>query len=294
MSHHYVNQLIHIVWSTHNQQQIIPKHIIADLYAYISAILKAKNGKVFAISGPSDHIHLCTLLPPDISLSTLIGHVKACSSKWIKSKENIDPNFSWQNGYLAISTQEDRLDGVCSYIRSEETRHQTKSYAGELLLMLKQQKIEINEKYYLQNSHSRIYVHAIWSTNNRIPYLKKEIRLLMYEQMKEVINSSRGFVHAIGGVEDHVHVFMEMPKNIPLSDLIRDVKTKVTHWLKENDKARCRDFEWQAGYGAFTMSQSSVEGVKRYIEKQEDHHHKQTPEEEWNEFLKKCGYLIPR
>jgi putative transposase len=102
MSHHFVNQLIHAMWSTNNQQHVISPHLKSDLYAYITAIIKAKNGKVFAIGGSFDHIHLLGLLPPDISLSTLLGHVKACSSKWIKTKKNSDPNFylaKWLSSY---------------------------------------------------------------------------------------------------------------------------------------------------------------------------------------------------
>lgn len=280
------------MWSTENQQYVISSGIKGDLYAYITAIIKAKNGKVFAIDGASDHLHLLVVLPPEISLSMLLGHVKACSSKWLKSLETVDPRFSWQNGYLAISTQEDRIDGVCSYIRSDEVRHQSKSYSEELVAMLNQQNIGYNEKYFLQNSHSKVYVHAIWSTHNRIPLLDKQIRYNLYNQMTDVVVSNRGNIHAIGGVEDHVHILLEMPKDKALSDLVREVKTAATHWLKDQDRSRYHDFAWQIGYGAFTVSYSGVEGVKSYIQEQEMHHHKKTSKEEWDEFLVRRGAVL--
>lgn len=291
MSHHLVNQFIHIMWSTQNQKNIIFPVIKTDLYAYITSIVKARNGRVFAIGGCADHVHLLILLPPDVSLSTLIGYIKACSSKWLKSKDGADPHFTWQNGYLGMSTQEDRLDHVCSYIRSDEIRHQTKnhSYSEELKSMLKRQNIEYNERYFLENSHSKIYVHAVWSTHNRHPCLNKDIRHNLYNQVIDVVTGGRGIVHAIGGIEDHVHILMEMPKDKALSDLIRDVKTSSTHWLKSRDGPSFPDFEWQVGYGAFTVSYSSIEDVKRYIVCQEKHHQKQTTHEEWNEFLQKNG-----
>lgn len=292
MSHHQVNQLIHTMWSTENQQYAISPQLKGDLYAYITAIIKAKNGKVFAIGGSTDHVHLLALLPPEISLSMFLGHIKACSSKWLKTRETVDPRFSWQNGYLAISTQEDRMDGVCSYIRSDEVRHQSKSYSEELIAMLKQQNIEYNEKYFLQNSHSRVYVHAIWSTYNRTPFLDKGIRPHLYNQMTDVVVNNRGIIHAIGGIEDHVHILLEMPKDKALSDLIRDVKTTATHWLKGQDRSRYNDFAWQVGYGAFTVSYSGVEGVKSYIQQQEIHHHKKTSKEEWDEFFMKRGAVL--
>jgi putative transposase len=288
MSHHHVNQLIHTLWSTEAQKHLISNTLKNKLCAYITAIVNAKNGRVIAIQAAADHIHLLALLPADISLSLFLGHIKACSSKWLKTHECTHKDFSWQNGYLAISTQQDRLDGVCSYIRSDEVRHQKKSYPEELLGMIKQQNMDYNPDYYLQSSLSKIYVHSIWSTNNRIAYLDKNIRDNLYQQMRGVISSSRGIVHSIGGVEDHIHILMEAPKDKALSDLIREVKTSSTHWLKGQNEMRYRGFEWQTGYGAFTVSCSSVESVRYYIDQQEEHHRKLTFNDEWAGFLRKC------
>lgn len=289
MAHHQVNQLIHILWSTNNQQHIISPSIKSELYAYITTLVTAKKGRIFAIDGSGDHIHILTLLPPEISLSALIGHVKACSSKWIKFRETADPHFTWQNGYLAMSTQGDKLNSVCSYIRSEEKRHQSKSYIEEFVMMLKQQNIAYNEQYYLQNSYAKVFVHAVWSTYNRIPYLDKCLWDNLHNQMKDVISNSRGNVHAIGGVEDHIHILMETPKDKSLSDLIRDLKVASTHWLKTVDRSKFRDFEWQTGYSASTISYSSIENVKGYIDRQEEHHRHQTYQTEWDEFLHRNG-----
>jgi REP element-mobilizing transposase RayT len=256
-----------------------------------------KNGKIFVINGFTDHIHALPLLPPEISITTLLTHVKASSSKWIKSKKNIDPNFAWQTGYLAISIQGNRFDNVCNYIRNDVLRHEfnsltnPKTYLEELESILKQQNIEYHPNYFPQSSISKIYVHAIWSTNNRAPYLYKDIRNNLYDRLKETIINNRGIVHAIGGVEDHVHILMEAPKATSLSDLIGNIKTDATHWLKAQDSSSFQNFAWQTGYGAFTMSHSSIENVKEYINGQEEHHHIKTCKEEWDEFLQKSGYV---
>lgn len=291
MSHHLVSQFIHVMWSTRNQQYLIPSSVKNELYAYISAIVKSKNGRIFAIGGPTDHIHFLLLLPANESLSSLLGYVKASSSKWIKYKTTVDPQFSWQDGYLAVSTQKDRLNSVCSFIKSDEMNHQSKSYPEQLVEFLKKQNITYNEQYYLENSHSQLLVHAIWSTNKRIPYLDKTNQCSLHAPIKEVIIGCRGKVHAIGGIEDHIHILMEMPKNKSLSDLMQVIKTTATHWLKEKDKRKFYDFEWQTGYGAYTISYSNIETVKNYIEKQEEHHLSQSFQEEWDEFLK-GGYKL--
>lgn len=293
MGHSLVNQLIHAAWSTNDQQFFIPHAIKNELYAYITTLINTKNGRVFSCGGTTDHIHVLFMLPADISLSNLLGHVKACTSKWIKYRNSIDPKFSWQKGYIAFSIQEGRINKVCNYIKSDEARHKSssKSYNDELSELLKQQDIPIDERYYLQNSHSKICVHAVWTTNNRSPDLYKDIRNDLYGQIQAVITNSSGQVHAVGGIEDHVHVLFEAPKNVALCDLIKDIKINTSHWLKNRDRSKFRDFEWQVGYGGFSVSLSNVNAIKRYINRQEEHHRVRTYAEEWNEMLfilKRC------
>lgn len=292
MSHHNVNQLIHAMWSTLNQQYLIPPSINNELHAYITTVIKSKNGKVFLTGGSNDHVHFLFLLPPELSLGDLLRHVKAHSSKWIKSRKEIDPEFSWQTGYFATSTQKSRMDSVCNYIRTDEARHQLKkqNYAEELRSMLKLQNIEYDEKYFQQNSFSRVLVHAVWSTCNRVPCLDRSLRNNLYDHIRSVVSDFRGVVLEIGGIEDHVHVFMEVPRDQALSDAMREIKTSSTHWLKKADSSSYKNFEWQTGYAGFTVSLAHLEIVKKYIQQQEEHHRKQTFTDEWDQFLLK-NYL---
>ena len=113
------------------------------------------------------------------------------------------------------------------------------------------------------------------------------MRQNLYNQISHVITNSKGIIHEIGGIEDHLHILMEMPKNKTLSDLIREIKTNSTHWLKSLN-TEYDQFEWQIGYGAFTVSYSNLEVVRNYIQKQEEHHLQHTCKPEW-EFLNSIG-----
>ncbi len=190
MSHHYINQLIHVMWSTHDQKYRFSKEVKNELQAYISGIVKSLKGIVFATGGAEDHIHILFNLPADLSLSNFMKNIKANSSRWLKTQKKVVGEFSWQTGFTAISVQKDRLRKVCEYISSDESRHESKSYADELLTMLNQQSIAFNERFYLHNSHSKIYVHTIWSTHCRMPYLSKEVTKGLYAKMTEVVISS--------------------------------------------------------------------------------------------------------
>ena len=95
---------------------------------------------------------------------------------------------------------------------------------------------------------------------------------------------------SIGGVADHVHMLIGLKATHSLSDVMRDVKRASSKWVHEiiGDSA----FAWQEGYGAFTVSASMREDVRRYIERQEEHHRTRTFREEYLEFLTRSGVVF--
>lgn len=287
MSHHFVQQLIHVMWATRNQEFTLTDSIRKELYAYLSTVIKSKEGYLLLADGSQDHVHCLISMPPVMSLSNMMQLIKSFTSKWLKTKSEIHPNFSWQDGYAAISLQDDRKGSVFSYIKNDVQRHCTMNYRDELTKILTMQNMSFNEKYLLESSYSKVFVHSIWTTKNRIPYLDKSIRPLVYSEISQAIKKSKGVTHAIGGVEDHVHLLMEIPKDMALSDIIREVKCSGINILKAHDSS----FEWQTGYGAFSISLSTVETVKRYIDNQEEHHKKSTTLDEWKEFISKKGLV---
>ena len=287
MSHHFVQQLIHVMWSTRDQKFFISEPVRRELYAYLSSVIKSKEGHLLLAGGSSDHVHCLISMPPKLSLSNLMQSIKSFSSKWIKSKSEIDPQFSWQDGYTAISLQEDRKESVYSYIKNEEERHRKMGFKKELEGILTLQGIPINEHYFLENSHSKVLIHLIWSTKGRIPYIKKSIRPSLYTELSRVIKENKGTTHAIGGIEDHVHVLIEMPKDKALSDLVRETKAAGTNFISHHEPS----FEWQTGFGAFSISLSTLDAAKKYIQNQEEHHRTKTTSDEWDLFISKKGIL---
>lgn len=90
----------------------------------------------------------------------------------------------------------------------------------------------------------------------------------------------------MGGVADHVHLLAKLSPMIAISDMLRLIKTNTSKMVNENFKPK-HPFEWQAGYGAFSVSESRNEAVRKYILNQEEHHRKRTLEEEFIELLQK-------
>ena len=93
---------------------------------------------------------------------------------------------------------------------------------------------------------------------------------------------------AAGGVFDHIHLYASMPSTISVADFVNAVKSNSSRWVHES-YSRLRNFAWQDGYGAFSVSKSEQEKVVRYIRNQEEHHRKRTLKEEFVGLLEKHG-----
>ena len=132
-------------------------------------------------------------------------------------------------------------------------------------------------------SLTHLLVHAIFSTKDRRPFLQsEEVRNEIYAYMAGTLKNLGCHPIKIGGVEDHVHVFSSLSKNIAFSDLIGRLKGASSRRLKEKG---LHGFCWQNGYGAFSVSESNVEAVTAYILNQTEHHKKFSYQEEIREIF---------
>ena len=132
------------------------------------------------------------------------------------------------------------------------------------------------------------FFHFIWSTKGREPWISKEIQERLYNYIAGIIKQQNAQLLAIGGIADHVHLLVRFEDIEKLSFFIRDIKANSSLWISKNFPDRS-SFEWQQGYGSFTVSSSNLEKVKTYIHNQEEHHQKVTFAEEYCNFLKKHG-----
>ncbi len=127
-------------------------------------------------------------------------------------------------------------------------------------------------------------VHLIYSTKHRHASLTPAIRSKLYAYQAGVLKEMSSPAIAVGGVVDHVHTLFVLSKNDALCKVVEEVKKSSSKWLKTQGNAFAR-FSWQNGYGAFSVSESQVEHVRNYIERQEEHHRTMTFQEEFRMFL---------
>jgi putative transposase len=143
----------------------------------------------------------------------------------------------------------------------------------------------IQQTSIMANTYTQIYIHYVFAVQNRLGLIQNRWRDDLYKYMSGTIANKEHKLLAIGGMPDHVHVLVSMsPKQSP-SDLMADVKRSSSLWINENRFVMGK-FTWQEGYGAFSYGKSQIHDVANYIERQEQHHRKQTFMEEYLEFLR--------
>ncbi len=139
----------------------------------------------------------------------------------------------------------------------------------------------------MPSTHLALHYHIIFSTRDRTPIIANPRRERLHAYLGGVVRNVGGVPEAIGGVADHVHLLIGLRATHCLADVVRDVKSVSSRWAR--DEMRDALFTWQEGYGAFTVSPSQIETVRRYIAGQEEHHRGRTFQEEYVEFLQRSG-----
>ena len=139
----------------------------------------------------------------------------------------------------------------------------------------------------MAQSLAQIYLHLVWSTKNRIPFLSDEtLREEMHAYLAGACKNMGSPPLKVGGVEDHVHVACRFSRKMALSDFVRRLKKESSKWIKTRDPS-LQSFYWQDGYGAFSVSPSHVEALQGYIANQVEHHREEGFKEEFRRLLKK-------
>ncbi len=137
----------------------------------------------------------------------------------------------------------------------------------------------------MPQSLSSILIHLIFSTKNREPFISPEIETELYPYMASIFKAIKSPALIINGTSDHLHTLFSLSRVITIANLVEEVKTESSKWIKTKG-TEFRDFHWQNGYGAFSIGQSQVPSVKRYIERQKEHHRRITFQDEYRKFLK--------
>lgn len=136
----------------------------------------------------------------------------------------------------------------------------------------------------------KVYIHFVWSTKNRHPFLSSnEIRLKVWNHIGENAKEKGIFIDFINGYSDHCHCLVSLGIDQTIQKVMQLIKGESSFWINKN-RLTNEKFEWQDEYFAVSVSESMLNKVREYIKNQEEHHSKKTFQQEYDEFISKYGF----
>ncbi len=140
----------------------------------------------------------------------------------------------------------------------------------------------------MPGTYSQLLLHVVFSTKGRTPWIAPEIAERLYPYIGGIVRAEKGVLYDIGGVEDHIHMYLRWRPDGSVSDLMRAVKARSSKWVHET-YPNLAAFAWQEGYSVFSVSKSQEEAVKKYIVGQAEHHRKEDFKLEFLRILRAHG-----
>lgn len=143
----------------------------------------------------------------------------------------------------------------------------------------------------MPQSLARLHVHLVFSTKNRESLITDTVRGSLHAYMAAVLQNLGCAPVLINSMEDHVHILFDLSRTVAVRQAVEDVKKSSSKWIKAQG-AEFSAFAWQAGYGAFAVSESMVPTVRRYIAGQAEHHRQRSFQDELREFFKRHNIVF--
>jgi putative transposase len=139
-------------------------------------------------------------------------------------------------------------------------------------------------------SFTKVYIHFVWSTKNRVPYLSTlDLRLAMWKHIRENAEKKAIYIDFVSGHKEHCHCLVSLGDDQTMRKIMQLIKGESSYWMNKQNIIEGK-FEWQDEYYAVSVSESLVNIVRDYIKNQEKHHAHKTWENEYNEFIEKFGF----
>ena len=140
-------------------------------------------------------------------------------------------------------------------------------------------------------SYVKLIYHIVFRTKGSVQAINTENARDLYAYIYGITKSYNAFVHRIGGMPDHIHILLELPPTISLSEFMRELKKSTSKWIKESKKFP-HFIGWAEGYAAFSYSRDEICAVTNYIKNQKEHHRVISFSEEYRKFIVESGIEI--
>ncbi|MEZ6143551.1 MAG: IS200/IS605 family transposase [Zavarzinella sp.] len=140
----------------------------------------------------------------------------------------------------------------------------------------------------MSQTYSLVYIHVVFSTKDRFPFLHSEIRARVHAYLATIARQHGCAPVEVGGMADHVHLAIRLSRTITIAKLVEELKTDSSKWIKTLSPTMDK-FSWQRGYGCFSVGPADIQNLQKYIQEQEVHHKTKTFQDEFLRFCTKYG-----
>ena len=144
----------------------------------------------------------------------------------------------------------------------------------------------------MPSTHHNIKLHIVFGTKGRLPLIEPSWQNRLHEFLGGCLRDAGAHPIEVGGVADHVHLLVGLPTTISVAALMANVKSVTSGWI--HGEIGNREFQWQEGYGVFSVSPADLDTVRRYVSSQAGHHLKKSFQEEYREMLARAGVAFDK
>jgi putative transposase len=135
----------------------------------------------------------------------------------------------------------------------------------------------------------KVWLHFVWSTKERFPYLQDDIRAKVFEHIRSNAREKGIFIDFINGYVDHVHCLISLGSDQTIAGIMHSIKGESSFWMNKNSLTKAR-FAWQDEYFVASVANSEIDRVRNYIKNQEEHHKAVSFDQEFERFLLRAGF----
>jgi len=147
MGHTYANLIYHLVFSTKERRALLSQEVLERLIPFVGGVVRHRKGKLLAMNGTENHVHLLASIGPAAALSDQVRDIKALSSGWVRDVWPALRLFGWQSGYAAFTVSVQTLGSVIGYIEKQRAHHRRRTFEEELIAMLERAGVEYDPEY---------------------------------------------------------------------------------------------------------------------------------------------------
>ena len=138
-------------------------------------------------------------------------------------------------------------------------------------------------------SYIKVWLHFVWSTKDRKPFLTDDIRQKVFQHIRENAREKGIFIDFINGYVEHAHCLISLGSDQTIEKIMQLIKGESSFWINKNNLCQTK-FGWQEEYFAVSVSEANIASVRKYIANQEEHHKTKSFDDEFEDFLKRAGF----